>query len=251
MAIMIKSAAEIEVMRRAGRIAARAMSRLAELIAAGMTTLEVDRIIEEEIRNAGAIPSFKGLYGFPASACVSLNDQVVHGIPSSQTKIREGDIVSVDIGATLEGFCSDMTVTFAIGNVLPEVAKLVKVTEESLHVGIEQARPGNRLGDIGHAIQAHAEAAGLGVVRDYVGHGIGRKMHEDPQIPNFGPPHQGVSLREGMVLAIEPMINLGTWEVRQMDDGWTVKTLDHKPSAHFEHTVAVTANGPEILTRVE
>lgn len=250
MPIIIKSAAEIEAMRRSGRIAARAMARLAERIRAGWTTADVDRLIEDEIRKAGAVPSFKGLYGFPASACVSLNEQVVHGIPGSR-RLVDGDIVSVDIGATLNGFCSDHAMTFIIGSVAPEVERLVRVTEECLYRGIEQARAGNRLSDIGHTIQLHAEAAGLGVVRDYVGHGIGRAMHEEPQVLNFGPAGQGPLLREGMTLAIEPMINLGTWEVRQLDDGWTVVTLDHKPSAHFEHTVAITANGPEILTRVE
>lgn len=250
MPIIIKSANEIEAMRRSGRIAARAMARLSGEIKAGWTTADVDRLIEDEIRSAGAVPSFKGLYGFPASACVSLNEQVVHGIPGPR-RIGDGDIVSVDIGATLGGFCSDMAVTFIIGDVPQDVARLVRTTEECLHLGIEQARAGNRLSDIGHAVQLHAEAAGLGVVRDYVGHGVGRDMHEEPQILNFGPAGQGPLLREGMTLAIEPMINLGTWEVRQLDDGWTVVTLDRKPSAHFEHTVAITANGPEILTRVE
>lgn len=250
MAIIIKSPAEIEAMRRSGRIAARAMARLSKQLRAGWTTADVDRLIEEEIRKAGAAPAFKGLYGFPASACVSLNEEVVHGIPGPR-RIKEGDVVSVDIGAELGGFCSDMAVTFIIGAVPPEVERLVRVTEECLYLGIEQARPGKRLSDIGHAIQTHAEAAGFGVVRDYVGHGVGRAMHEEPQILNFGPPGQGPLLREGMTFAIEPMINLGTWEVRQLADGWTVVTRDGKPSAHFEHTVAITAAGPEILTRIE
>lgn len=250
MAIIIKSAAEIEAMRRSGRIAARAMARLSEQLRAGWTTADVDRLIEEEIRKAGATPAFKGLYGFPASACVSINEEVVHGIPGPR-RIADGDLVSVDIGAELGGFCSDMAVTFIIGSVPPEVGRLVRVTEECLYLGIEQARPGKRLSDIGHAIQTHAEAAGFGVVRDYVGHGVGRAMHEEPQVLNFGPPGQGPLLREGMTFAIEPMINLGTWEVRQLADGWTVVTRDGKPSAHFEHTVAITAAGPEILTRIE
>lgn len=237
-------------MRRSGRVTARAMARLAESIRAGWTTLDVDRLIEDEIRKAGAVPAFKGLYGFPASACVSLNEEVVHGIPGSR-RLVDGDIVSVDIGSIVDGLCSDMAVTFTIGAVAPEVERLVRATEASLYAGIAKCHPGNRLTDISHAVQTSAEGAGFAVVRDYVGHGIGRQMHEEPQLPNFGPPGYGPQLRPGMTLAIEPMINLGTWEVRQLNDGWTVITRDRKPSAHFEHTVAITVDGPVILTSVE
>jgi methionyl aminopeptidase len=250
MPIILKSQSELAAMRRSGRISARAMAKLSESIRVGWTTADVDRLIEEEICKAGATPAFKGLYGFPASACVSVNEEVVHGIPGPR-RLNDGDIVSVDIGSVVDGFCSDMAMTFIIGSVAPEVERLVRATEASLQAGITQCHVGNRLSDIGHAIQASAEGAGFSVVRDYVGHGIGRAMHEEPQVPNFGPAGYGPQLRAGMTLAIEPMINLGTWEVRQLPDGWTVVTRDRKPSAHFEHTVAITDDGPVILTSVE
>jgi methionyl aminopeptidase len=212
-----------------------------------MKTGELDAVVEELIRSRGATPSFKGYYGFPASTCVSINEQVVHGIPGDRV-IRDGDVVSVDVGAFLEGYHGDGARTYAVGEVPAEARKLMRVTQECLALGIEQARPGNRVGDISSAVQRHAEENGYGVVRQLVGHGIGRALHEEPQVPNFGLPGQGPKLRSGMVLAIEPMINLGSCEVYTLEDEWTVVTQDHKISAHFEHTVAITEDGPVILT---
>ena len=247
--IVFKSAREIEIMRRAGRIVAIALDAVGKHIKPGMTTAEIDTIVKDAIIAEGAIPAFKGLYGFPGNACISVNSEVVHGIPGRH-KIKDGDIVSVDVGSLIDSYYGDAAHTFMVGKVPEEVEKLVKVTEESLYKGIEQAIPGNKLGAISNAIQKHVEEAGFGVVRDYVGHGIGRKMHEEPQIPNFGPPDKGPTLKAGMVLAIEPMINLGTYKVKTLSDDWTVVTLDGKPSAHFEHTVAITEEGPEILTKL-
>lgn len=236
-------------MRAAGKVVAIALEEVGKAVKPGVTTAQLDEVAREAIVKEGAVPAFKGLYGFPGNICLSVNSEVVHGIPGKH-KLKEGDIVSVDVGALIEGYNGDAAKTFPVGKISDEVAMLLKVTEESLYEGIRQAVPGNRLGAISHAVQVHAEAAGFGVVRDYVGHGIGRNMHEDPQIPNFGPPDKGPVLKAGMVLAIEPMINLGTYKVKTLGDDWTVVTLDGKPSAHFEHTVAITENGPDILTKI-
>ncbi|NMA51895.1 MAG: type I methionyl aminopeptidase, partial [Peptococcaceae bacterium] len=209
---------------------------------------ELDRLAEDFILKAGGTPAFKGLYGFPCSICASINEEVVHGIPSLR-KLENGDIISIDVGAEINGYFGDSAVTLPVGDVSREALDLIKVTEECLYRGIEQARDGNRLYDISHAVQTWAEDHGYGVVRDYVGHGIGTKMHEDPQVPNFGRPGRGPRLKAGMTLAIEPMINMGTHEVRTLSNNWTVVTQDGKLSAHFEHTVAITDNEPEILTR--
>ena len=236
-------------MRRAGQIVAIALEKVGKAIKPGVTTAQLDEIAREAIVKEGAKPAFKGLYGFPGNICLSANSEVVHGIPGKH-KLKEGDIISVDIGALIDGYNGDAAKTFPVGKITDEVAMLLKVTEESLYEGIKKAVPGNRLGAISNAVQVHAEAAGFGVVQDYVGHGIGRNMHEEPQIPNFGPTDAGPVLKAGMVLAIEPMVNLGTYKVKTLGDNWTVVTLDGKPSAHFEHTVAITENGPEILTKI-
>ncbi|MGE5652889.1 MAG: type I methionyl aminopeptidase [Bacillota bacterium] len=247
--IILKSDQEIQCMREAGRVVAQVLDALTKAVAPGISTAELDRLAERIIRDAGALPSFKGYNGFPASICASVNEEVVHGIPGMKV-LRSGDIISIDVGAQVNGFHGDAAVTLPVGVVDPETARLLQVTEESLYKGIAQAKEGQRLSDISHAVQTHAEAHGYGVVRDYVGHGIGRAMHEDPQIPNFGPPGRGPRLKAGMVLAIEPMVNAGTFAVESMPDGWTVVTSDRRPSAHFEHTVAITTDGPVILTRL-
>jgi methionyl aminopeptidase len=236
-------------MRDAGKIVAETLVEVKKAVKPGVSTLELDRIAEEYIKSRGAIPTFKGYNGFPGNICASINEQVVHGIPGLK-KLKNGDNVSVDIGAVINGYNGDAAVTIAVGEVDAEMQKLLDVTEQSLYKGIEKAMAGNRLGDISHAIQAYVEDHGYGVVRDYVGHGIGRKMHEDPQVPNYGHPGRGPRLKSGMTLAIEPMINLGTHEVKTLDDGWTVVTADGKPSAHFEHTIAITDGKPEILTKL-
>ena len=246
--IIRKSPAEIEAMKEAGRISAKVLREVGALVKPGITTLELDEFAEMLIRKEGGIPAFKGCGGFPGSICASVNEQVVHGIPSSRVVLQAGDIISVDTGAVVDGWVGDNAWTYAVGSVSPEKKKLLEVTEKCMWAGIDAAHPGNRLGDIGSAIQSIAEAEGYGVVRDYVGHGIGRNMHEDPNVPNFGKRHTGIKLEEGMVIAIEPMINLGTYKVRRMSDGWLVCTRDGKPSAHFEKTVAITAEGPVILT---
>jgi methionyl aminopeptidase len=245
--ITIKSAREIELMRRSGKITAKTLTRLIEAARPGVTTAELDRIAEESILSMGGIPTFKGYSGYPASICTSVNEQVVHAIPGAYA-LCDGDLLSIDIGATLEGYVSDSAVTLAIGNVPEAGRRLLRVTQECLMLAIAQMRVGNRLGDIGAAAQRHAEKHGFGVVRELVGHGIGTKMHEEPQVPNYGKPGTGIELREGLVLAIEPMITEGTWRVRTLDDGWTVVTEDGKLAAHFEHTIAVTDEGPRILT---
>jgi methionyl aminopeptidase len=245
--IELKSPQDIESMRAAGRLAADALAALGKLIEPGVTTLALDRFAEEFIRGRGAVPMFKGYRGYPASICVSVNREVVHGIPSGR-KLEEGDIVSIDLGTEQHGFCGDVAATFPVGSVADADRKLLRVTRESLELGIARAMVGGRLNDIGDAIQRHVEGNGFSVVRDYVGHGIGRRMHEDPQVPNFGQAGTGIRLKPGMVLAIEPMVNAGSWEVRVEDDHWTVVTRDGRNSAHFEHVVAVTENGPEILT---
>ena len=219
------------------------------MVEPGITTLEVDMAAEKMIRDGGALPTFKGYHGFPYSICASVNEQVVHGFPSTY-KLKEGDIFSIDVGATLGGFVGDTATTVPVGHVSEELLALIRVTEECLERAIEQCREGNHLGDIGWAIQSHAEAHGYGVVREYVGHGIGRRMHEDPQIPNYGTPGKGPKIKNGYVFAVEPMINIGTHQTKVLKDGWTVITLDGQHSAHCEHTIAITENGPEVFTRV-
>ncbi|MDR7867699.1 MAG: type I methionyl aminopeptidase [Sporomusaceae bacterium] len=247
--IILKSERELRYMRDAGRIVAGTLAEVKKAARPDVTTQELDKVAEEYIKGAGAIPAFKGYHGFPGNICTSVNEQVVHGIPGLR-RLKSGDNVSIDIGAVINGYYGDAAITVPVGEVDAEVAKLIEVTEASLNKGLEQAVAGNKLSDISHAVQAEAEAHGYGVVRDYVGHGIGRNMHEDPQIPNYGPPGRGPRLKPGMTLAVEPMINLGTYGVRTLDDGWTVVTTDGKRSAHFEHTVVVTENGPEILTKL-
>jgi methionyl aminopeptidase len=246
--IVRKSAAELEIMREAGRISARALRLVGDAVRPGVSTEELDEIAEAAIREAGAVPAFKGYRGFPATLCTSRNDQVVHGIPSRATVLSEGDIISVDVGALFDGYYGDNARTFPVGTVSAAALRLLEVSERSLAAGIERCVPGGRLMDIGAAVQSVAEAGGYGVVREYVGHGIGRAMHEDPNVPNYGIAGTGARLESGMVLAIEPMINAGSHEVRALPDGWTVVTLDGSLSAHFEHTVAVTDAGPLVLT---
>ncbi len=247
--IILKSEREINYLRDAGRIVAETLVEVKKAVKPGVTTLDLDRIAEEYIKGHGAIPAFKGYHGFTGNICSSVNEEVVHGIPGLR-KLKTGDNVSIDIGAVINGYNGDAAITVPVDEVDAEVQKLLDVTEESLYKGIEQAVIGNRLSDISHAVQVHAEQYGFGVVRDYVGHGIGRSMHEDPQVPNYGDPGRGPRLKAGMTLAIEPMINLGTYEVKTLDDGWTVVTLDGKRSAHFEHSIAITDGKPEILTKL-
>lgn len=247
--IILKSEREINYLRDAGRIVAETLVEVKNAVKPGVTTLELDKIAEEYIKGRGAVPAFKGYHGFTGNICSSINEEVVHGIPGLR-KLKSGDNVSIDIGAVINGYNGDAAITVPVGEVDAEVQKLLDVTEESLYKGIEQAFIGNRLSDISHAVQVHAEQHGFGVVRDYVGHGIGRSMHEDPQVPNYGDPGRGPRLKAGMTLAIEPMVNLGTYEVKTLDDGWTVVTLDGKRSAHFEHSIAITDGKPEILTKL-
>ena len=236
------------LMREAGRITGNALKAAGRAIEPGMSTKELDLVVRRSIEGEGAKPSFLGLYGFKGSACISINNQVIHGIPSKDVIMRSGDIVSVDVGAYIHGYHGDSAYTFACGDITPEAQRLLDTTRESLYMGIKQAVMGNRTGDIGHAVQKYAEARGYSVVREYTGHGVGASVHEDPGVPNYGTPHRGIRLEEGMVIAIEPMINEGKPGVRQLADGWTVVTSDGKLSAHFEHTVAITADGPVILT---
>jgi methionyl aminopeptidase len=247
--IVVKSPAEVATMRRACEIAARALQEVVHAVRPGITTRELDRIAEDRIRALGGVPSFLGYRGYPATLCVSVNDEVVHGIPGRR-RLREGDIVSLDLGALVEGFHGDLAVTVPVGKIATELAHLLQVTAAALEEGIRAVRPGRRLGDVGAAIQHYVERDGFSVVRDFAGHGVGRSLHEEPQIPNFGRPGNGVVLRPGMTLAIEPMVNIGTPEVTVDPDGWTVRTRDHKASAHFEHTVAVTDAGADVLTRL-
>jgi methionyl aminopeptidase len=247
--IALKTAAEIDAIARAGDVLAALFDTIAERVKPGVSTAELDRFAEDFIRShPGAVPAFKGLYGFPATLCVSINEEVVHGIPSRRRVLEEGDIVSVDAGVRLEGWYADRAETFPVGAVDVRAEELLEVTRQSLRAGIAQASVGHRLGDIGHAVQSVAESAGYTVVRELVGHGVGRGPHEEPQVPNFGRPGRGLSLREGLVVAIEPMVNEGVHTVETLGDRWTVVTTDRRRSAHFEHTVAVTANGPRILT---
>ena len=245
--IVLKTEQEIGYMRDAGRIVGQKLAVIKKAISPGITTQELDHIAEQFIRRAGGVPAFKGYCGFPASICSSINEQVVHGIPGPR-QLKDGDVISIDIGVKLNRYYGDAAITVPVGEVDAEILKLLSVTEQALNKGIEQAIKGNRLSDISHAVQLHAEAYGYGVVRDYVGHGIGQRMHEDPQIPNYGPPGRGPLLKSGMTLAIEPMINCGTPDVEVLADDWTVVTVDRKISAHFEHTVAITEGEPEILT---
>jgi methionyl aminopeptidase len=247
--IALKTPDEIAAIGRSGAILAALFEAIRPEVQPGRTTADLDRFAEEFITShEGALPAFKGLYGFPASLCISVNHEVVHGIPSSKRVLEEGDVVSVDGGVRLDGWYADAAVTLPVGEVDAQTDKLLQATQEALAAGIAQAVSGNRLGDIGHAVQTTAEAAGFSVVRDLVGHGIGRDPHEEPQVPNFGKPGKGLVLQEGMVLAIEPMVNAGLPGVRTLADRWTVVTVDRRLSAHFEHTVAVTAAGPRILT---
>ena len=249
-AITLKTAGEIELLRRANQVVAEVLAMLEGKVAPGVSTMQLDRWSEECCRDLGATPAFKGYNGFPGSLCASINEEVVHGIPSRKRVLREGDIISMDFGALCDGFYGDAAITVAVGEVGERKRALMRVTEESLYKGIEQARVGNRVSDIGRAVQEHAEAAGFSVVRQFVGHGVGRRLHEAPEVPNFvGRNKPSPRLKAGMVLAIEPMINMGTHEVRVLADDWTVVTVDRKASAHFEHTIAVTEEGPVILSR--
>jgi methionyl aminopeptidase len=237
-------------MRRAGAVVAQVLVEIAELVKPGATTADLDLFAQTRTKELGAKPAFKGYHGFPATLCVSVNEEVVHGIPSKKRILKEGDIVGIDFGVILDGWFGDSARTFPVGKVAPEAEKLLEITEKSLYLGIEQARAGQHLFDIGHAVQNFVESHGYSVVREFVGHGIGKSLHEDPQVPNFGIRGKGMLLKPGMVLAIEPMINAGKPEVRVLSDGWTAVTVDKALSAHFEHTVAITEQGPEILTRV-
>jgi methionyl aminopeptidase len=245
--IVLRSDEEIEEMREAGRIVALALNKIKRHAKAGVTTIELDRIAEEEILKRNASPAFKNYKGFPATACTSINEVVVHGIPSSR-KLKDGDIISIDVGVKFKDHYADGAITVPVGQISQEAAKLVKVTEKALSIGIDNARPGKRLGDISHSVQEYVESHNFSVVRAFVGHGIGTKIHEEPEIPNYGRANTGPRLEAGMVLAIEPMVNVGTFEVEVMKDAWTVVTKDRKMSAHFEHTVAIRREGPEILT---
>lgn len=247
--IIGKSKKEIEKMRAAGQLVGSVLRELRGMVVPGITTIEIDRAAEKMIKDAGALPTFKGYHGFPFSICASVNEQVVHGFPSNY-KLKEGDLFSIDCGVTLEGFVGDTATTVPVGTVREDWQKLIRVTEECLERAIEQCRPGKHLGDIGWAVQELAESHGYSVVRDYVGHGIGRQMHEDPQIPNYGKPGQGPKIKAGYVFAVEPMVNMGGHHTKVLSDGWTVVTLDGQPSAHSEHTIAITEDGPEVLTRV-
>jgi methionyl aminopeptidase len=246
--IVIRSRREIEQLRRSNAIVAEVFQKLRGLVEPGITTLELDRVAEGIVRSRGAAPAFKGYRGFPASLCISINEEVVHGIPSDRRRLKEGDIVSLDVGTNLDGYFGDGAITLPVGEVDSAARRLIEVTERALRIGIDKAKAGNRLFDISSAIQTWVESNGFSVVRDFVGHGIGRDLHEDPQIPNFGSPHQGPRLEAGMVFALEPMVNEGTHEVRILSDEWTVVTADGKRSAHFEHTIVITDDGAEILS---
>lgn len=245
--IILKTREEIEIMRESALSVSRTLGIIASEIKPGVTTLYLDKLAETYIRDNGGVPLFKGMYGFPNTLCMSLNESVVHGIPNDKP-LEEGDIISVDCGVLKNGYCGDHAYTFAVGDVKPEVQKLLDVTLECLYIGIEQFKTGNRIGDIGFAIQQHAEKNGYGVVRELCGHGLGQKLHEDPEVPNYGKRGDGPKIKDGMVIAIEPMINMGTRNIKQLKDGWTILTADKKPSAHFEHDVALIDGKPEILS---
>ena len=249
--IICRSADELERMREAGRLVGEVLAELAGLVAPGVTTADLDAVAEKRIARAGATPAFKGYHGYPATICASINDEVIHGIPSGRRLLNDGDIISIDVGASLNGYFGDSAITLPVGQVSEEAATLLRVTEEALYKAIDRVRPGSRISDLGHAVQKHVEAYGFSVVREFVGHGIGQRMHEEPQVPNYGDPGRGPRLTEGMVLAIEPMVNAGKPAVKVLGDGWTAVTRDSSLSAHFEHTVAVTAEGPWILTSRE
>ncbi len=247
--IVLKTEGELRLMAEACRISAAALQIAGEAVKPGVSTWEIDRVARRFIESQGATPTFLNLYGFPASACISVNDEVIHGIPDKSRILKSGDIVSIDLGARINGYTGDNAATFACGEVSPEAKRLMETTEQSLYEGICKAVPGGRVGDVGSAIQTFCEDRGYGVVKEYTGHGVGRELHEDPAVPNYGKPGRGVRLVPGMTIAIEPMINEGTAAVKQLSNGWTVTTTDGKLSAHFEHTVAITANGPVILTK--
>jgi len=249
--IDLKSSREIAIMRRAGHILADVIDWLPGFAKSGMSTLEVDEEVERFLVEQGARPAFKGYRGFPATVCISINEEIVHGIPSAHRRLKEGDIVGFDLGCIVEGYYADCAFTLAIGDVPVQVRKLLDVTRESLALAIAECRADRRLSDVSHAVQRHVEAHGFGVVRAFVGHGIGRALHEEPQVPNFGEPGRGPKLRPGMVLAIEPMVTMGSYDVKILDDGWTAVTRDGSLAAHFEHTIAITESGPEVLTRKE
>ena len=248
--IVLKTGRELKIMREACRISATALKLIGNAVEPGVTTAELDRMAEEYIRSEGATPNFKNYQGYPATACISINNEVIHGIPSKSRKLMPGDIVSVDLGAQFDGYHGDNAATFACGDISDEAKRLMDATEQSLYEGIAAARSGGRIGDIGHAVQSYIEARGYSVVRQFVGHGIGTKLHEAPEVPNFGTPGRGIRLMPGMTLAIEPMVNVGSPDVKVLPDGWTVLTRDGSLSAHFEHTVVITPDGPQILTVV-
>jgi methionyl aminopeptidase len=247
-AIICKSGAELEKMRRAGRVVRKVLDELKVMVKPGLSTMDLENFAARRIEELGATPAFKGYHDYPCVLCTSLNNEIVHGIPSEKRQLKEGDIVSIDCGVLLEGYYGDAAITVGVGKISAEAEKLMRVTRESLAAGIRQVRVGNTVGDVGAAVQQHVEQAGFSVVREFVGHGIGKQLHEEPQVPNFGAPGSGTKLREGMVLAIEPMVNAGRPGSRVLDDHWTAVTEDGSYSAHFEHTVAVTRNGPMILT---
>ncbi len=249
--VIRKSRSEIARMREAGLIVAETLRKLRKMVEPGISTLELDAFAESNIRAAKAWPTFKGYHGFPASICASINDEVVHGIPSAARRLKEGDIIKLDCGATLKGYVGDAAITVPVGKISPELEKLVDVTRDSLFKARDKMVAGNRLHDVSFAVQEYAEAEGFSIVRDYCGHGIGQRMHEDPQVPNYGAPGTGKKLKEGWVLAIEPMVNLGNYDVQTLADGWTVTTVDGLASCHFEHTIAITDDGPVVLTADE
>ena len=248
--IVLKTTRELSLMKEACVIAAGALKAAGEAVEPGVSTEEINRIAHNFITKNGAIPTFKGYNGYPAATCISINDEVIHGIPSKKRIIKAGDIVSIDVGATFNGYVGDNAATFAAGDISPEAQRLCDTTRESLYEGIKAAVAGGRLGDIGSTIQRYCEERGFSVVREFTGHGVGKQMHEDPSVPNFGTPGRGVRLLPGMTIAIEPMINMGGAGIRQLPDGWTIKTKDGSLSAHFEHTIAITSNGPVILTKI-
>lgn len=248
--IIIKSQDEIEKIARACKIVAEVLRDLIYLVEPGITTKDIEIFVDKILAEKNAIAAFRGYRNYPSSVCTSVNDQVVHGIPSN-LRLREGDILSIDLGVYLEGFYGDGAITLPVGKISPSAERLLRVTEDALYIGIEKARPGNRVSDISSAIQRYVESHGYSVVKSFVGHGIGRSLHEEPQVPNYGSPGQGPRLREGMTLAIEPMVNEGTYDIKILDDGWTAVTADRKLSAHYEHTVAITENGARILTKID
>lgn len=246
--ILIKSQREIELMREAGRILDLTRKMLEKHIKPGISTLQLDALAEEFIKNLGATPSFKGYHGFPGSICTSINEVVVHGIPSNKHVLKEGDIITLDFGVNYKGYHADSATTYPVGKISSEIEKLLDITEKSLYVGLEQAKPGNHVSDISHAIESYVKPFGYGIVEEFTGHGIGRELHEDPYVPNFGKPNQGPVLKPGMTFCVEPMVNLGTKRVKVLSDNWTTVTVDRKPSAHYEHMIVITETGYEILT---